>query len=345
MDDIKLSSLEGHALQSGATPLGRALAGGESVSGEHVKIMRDSGEEGVIAISATPLIGEDGAREGAVAVFRDITEQVGQHEQLIEAYDRLREHDRLKTAFVANISHELRTPLNVIIGMTQLLGRDRELPLAASQVETVGRMERNARALLELVNNLLDYSRLEAGRSALQIERVNVSETVRAVADDFSAEARAKGVTLETEISGELDAVITDRRKISQVVTNLVRNAIKFTNSGAVRVVAAPLDAERWYLEVSDTGIGISREALTFIFDGFRQADDRLARAYGGVGLGLAITRKIVELLEGEINVESEPNAGSRFHVTWPRAIKQRTGTGSLVSGASGAVNRFERRA
>jgi signal transduction histidine kinase len=106
---------------------------------------------------------------------------------------------------------------------------------------------------------------------------------------------------------------------------------LKFTTSGTVTITAAPLDGDRWYLEVSDTGIGISSDALSFIFDEFRQVDDRLTRTYGGTGLGLAITRKIVELLEGEITVESEPHEGSRFRITWPRQIRQRTGTGSLV--------------
>ena len=108
-------------------------------------------------------------------------------------------------------------------------------------------------------------------------------------------------------------------------------NAVMFTAAGAVRIGAAPLDDARWYVEVSDTGIGISSDALQYIFDGFRQVDDRLARSYSGVGLGLAIARRIVELLDGEITVESRPNEGSRFRITWPRAVRVRTGTGSLV--------------
>jgi signal transduction histidine kinase len=116
------------------------------------------------------------------------------------------------------------------------------------------------------------------------------------------------------------------------VLSCLVSNAIKFTSAGTIVVSAAPADGDRWYVEVCDTGIGMSSDALTYIFDGFRQVDDRLARSYSGVGLGLAIARKIVELLEGEITVESRPGEGSRFRITWPRAARMRTGTGSLVS-------------
>jgi two-component system, sensor histidine kinase and response regulator len=277
------------------------------------------------------LTGEDGRHEGAVAVFRDITEEVEQHDELVAAYDRLREHDRLKTAFVSNISHELRTPLNVIIGLSQLLARDRQLPLAPLQEEAVTRMERNARSLLELVNDLLDYSRLEAGRSALQLEKVDVAALVQEMTDDYDEETAGKGIVLRAEVSPELGPIMTDRHKLQQVLSNLLGNAVKFTTAGEVTVKAAPTTGERWYLEVSDTGIGISSDALSYIFDEFRQVDDRLARSYGGTGLGLAITRKIVELLEGEITVESEPQAGSRFRITWPRNVRQRTGTGSLI--------------
>jgi signal transduction histidine kinase len=115
------------------------------------------------------------------------------------------------------------------------------------------------------------------------------------------------------------------------VLSSLVGNAVKFTATGSVVITAAPAADNHWLLEIKDTGIGMPREALGYIFDGFRQIDDRLTRSYGGTGLGLAITRKLVELLEGEITVESKPKEGSRFSILWPRVIRQHTGTGSLV--------------
>lgn len=328
---ITLRDLNGRELGLEERPLWRALNRRERVSGEQLKFIRADGQARVIAVSATPLTGEGGKPEGAVAVFRDITEEVRQHDELVAAYDRLREHDRLKSAFVTNISHELRTPLNVIIGLCQLLERDRRAPLAPLQSEAVTRMERNARALLELVNDLLDYSRLEAGRSALHLENVDVSNLFQEIRESYAAEIKDKGIELRTEVAPDLGLVRTDRHKLSQVLSNLLGNAVKFTSAGTVTLTAAPLDDEQWQLEVIDTGIGISRDALTYIFDEFRQVDDRLARAYGGTGLGLAITRKIVQLLEGEITVESELKEGSRFRITWPRRVRQRTGTGSLI--------------
>ena len=329
--DMALRNMESGELKPEETPIMRALDRREQVSGEQLKIARPDGEERVIAISVTPLTGEDGQQEGAVAVFRDITENVRQHDELVAAYDRLREHDRLKSAFVSNISHELRTPLNVIIGLCQLLVRDRQLPLAPLQDEAVMRMERNARSLLELVNDLLDYSRLEAGRAALHLENVDVREVATSIVEDYAGPMEEKRIGVSVDISSDLGPVLTDRHKLEQVLSNLIGNAVKFTSVGAITVTAGLLDRERWFLEVSDTGIGISSDALSYIFDEFRQVDDRLARSYGGTGLGLAITRKIVELLEGEINVVSEPEEGSRFRIVWPLKVRQRTGTGSLV--------------
>lgn len=331
ISDIALLDLDGRKLSSEETPLWRALEARETISGVQVQIVHSDGKHRCVAISATPLTGDGGRAEGAVAVFRDITEEMQQHSELVAAYDRLREHDRLKTAFVSNMTHELRTPLNVIMGLCQLLTRDRQLPLAPLQEEAVTRMERNARSLLELVNDLLDYSRLEAGRSALQLEKVDLAALVREMAEDYAGETQGKGIELRADISPELGPILTDRHKLQQVLSNLLGNAVKFTTAGEVVITAAPLNQERWYLEVSDTGIGISSDALSYIFDEFRQVDDRLARSYGGTGLGLAITRKIVELLEGEITVESEPLSGSRFRITWPRTVRQRTGTGSLL--------------
>ncbi len=328
---MTLRDAEGHVLAPEETPIMRALERGEHVSDEHFKIVRADGEERVLSVSATPLSGEGGRSDGLVAVFRDITDEVRRLQELVAAYDRLREHDRLKSAFVANMSHELRTPLNVIIGLSQLLERDPSLPLAPLQKDAVTRVERNARSLLDLVNDMLDYSRLEAGRSALQLETVSVEEVVGSVVESYGAEARDKGIKLNVEVAADAGQVLTDRTKLTQVLTCLVSNAIKFTSEGTVHVRAGAAEPGRWYIEVSDTGIGMSNDELTYIFDGFRQVDDRLTRSYSGVGLGLAITRRVVELLGGEIKVESKQNEGSRFRINWPREVRQRTGTGSLV--------------
>jgi PAS domain S-box-containing protein len=342
--DMALRDLDGHIIAAGETPISRARERGEHVSAERCKLLQRDGGERVVSVSATPLVGDSGLSEGVVVVFRDITDDVRRHDEILAAYDRLREHDRLKSAFVANMSHELRTPLNVIIGLCQILARDSSAPLAPLQTDAVGRMERNARSLLVLVNEMLEYSRLEAGRSALHLEVLSVTEVVGSVAESFAEEARSKKIELALAVAPELGRVRTDRRKLTQVITCLVSNAIKFTSTGHVSVTAGAEGADRWYIEVADTGIGISSDALSIIFERFRQVDERLARSYNGVGLGLALTRKIVELLEGEITVESQPNEGSRFRITWPCDARLRTGTGSLVQPQAQQPEEFERR-
>ncbi|MEO8433688.1 MAG: ATP-binding protein [Pyrinomonadaceae bacterium] len=330
-EEMMLRDLNGDKLSAEETPFWRALKQREQIEGEQFKMVHADGQTRVVAISATPLNGEDGKHEGAVAVFRDITKEVQHRDELVAAYDRLRDHDRLKSAFVSNVTHELRTPLNVIIGLCQLLERDPQLPLAMLQRDAVQRMDRNARGLLEMVNELLEYSRLEAGRSALHLASVNVAELLNGVIAEYAVEARNKGLELRADVSPDLDKVLTDRGKLLQVLTSLIGNAVKFTATGAVVVKAEPGAGDQWILEVQDTGIGMPVDALDYIFDEFRQIDDRLTRSYGGTGLGLAITRKLVELLEGEITVESKPREGSRFTIVWPRRIRQHTGTGSLV--------------
>lgn len=334
-EELIMRDVNGRQLAPEETPFWRALEKREEIEGEEYKMTQAGGETRVIAVSATPLNGEDGKHEGAVAVFRDITREVQQRDDLVSAYDRLRDHDRLKSAFVSNVTHELRTPLNVIIGLCQLLERDPQLPLAMLQRDAVQRMDRNARALLEMVNELLEYSRLEAGRAALQLGPTNIAEVVAGVVAEYAADAEKKGIELRAEASPELNKVVTDRAKLCQALSNLVGNAVKFTATGSVRITASPAPDNCWSLEIKDTGIGMPNEALGYIFDEFRQIDDRLTRSYGGTGLGLAITRKLVELLEGEITVESKPREGSRFTIVWPRVIRQHTGTGSLVDFAA----------
>ena len=157
-----------------------------------------------------------------------------------------------------------------------------------------------------------------------------VAEVINEVIDEFAEDANEKRIKLGVKISPEIGYVRTDRQKLEQVISCLVSNAVKFTSAGSVIISAALTGNDKWYIEVSDNGIGISSDALTYIFDGFRQVDDRLARSYSGVGLGLAITRRIVELLGGDITVESKEHEGSKFRITWPRTVQPSNATGAL---------------
>lgn len=338
IEDMALRDVSGNRVAVRDTPLRRALNTGATTINERFKIVRPNGNERFVSMSVTPLVGEGGVREGLIAVFHDATDEVRRHNELVEAYQRLREHDRLKSVFFSKISHELRTPLNVILGICQLLARDTRQPLARTQTELVDRMTRNARSLLALVNDLLEYSRLEAGRAALELETFDLPNAINEAVAPFEAEAEAKNLQLEVEVDESIGAVHTDRRKLQQVVASLVGNAVKFTMSGGVYVSAQANENEAWTFEVTDTGIGMTRDEQEIIFDEFRQVDDRLARRFGGIGLGLAITKKIVELMGGKISVQSELQKGSTFRVRWARRAQPRTGTGSLISDSGSLI-------
>ncbi|MBA4358574.1 MAG: hypothetical protein C0405_12710, partial [Desulfovibrio sp.] len=224
-----------------------------------------------------------------------------------------------KSEFLANMSHEIRTPLNGVLGMLQLL-RDKNSP--EEQASYVGMAYDSGRRLLGLLNDVLDFSRMEAGGLVLHLEPFSLQETFASVANLFQASCADKELELSFQVDESVPPqLVGDEARLRQVLFNLVGNAVKFTPAGSVRVQAwARPSADhpgrgRLYLEVSDTGIGIPADKLGRIFERFTQADSSYTRRFEGAGLGLAIVRRIVELLGGGIAVDSEPGAGTSFSV------------------------------
>jgi signal transduction histidine kinase/HPt (histidine-containing phosphotransfer) domain-containing protein len=231
---------------------------------------------------------------------------------------------RAKDLFLANMSHELRTPFDALIGLLQLL---HQTPLDARQRTYVDKAEAAARSLLVLLGDLLDLSRIEAGRLELEATDFSLAGLIDEVLAVFDAAARGKGLDLRAEIQPALgDVWVGDRARLKQVLTNLVGNAVKFTPQGGVRVEvgAESPDAQSAdgcvaiHFVVADTGIGIAPEQRALIFERFQQADSSMTRAFGGAGLGLAICKGLVDVMGGAIGVDSEPGAGSRFRVVVP---------------------------
>ncbi|MEK7752173.1 MAG: ATP-binding protein, partial [Acidobacteriota bacterium] len=242
-------------------------------------------------------------------------------EALEEAMHRALAASQAKSEFLANMSHELRTPMSGILGMVDLVLDSR---LSDDQSENLQTAQRCAHSLLALLNDLLDLSKIEAGRMALE----RIPFALDRLADDCVnsqlPKARRKGIDLTCQIAASVPRhVIGDPLRLRQILTNLVNNAVKFTETGsvAVRFQAAPAAEPNRFsllLEVTDTGTGIPAEKLPVIFEKFTQADGSITRRFGGTGLGLAITRKLVETHGGKIWVESEEGRGSRFHVSLP---------------------------
>jgi signal transduction histidine kinase len=236
--------------------------------------------------------------------------------------------DRLKSDFLANMSHELRTPLNSIIGFTSLLLKELAGPLTSEQSKQLGMVRGSALHLLALINDVLDISKIEAGQLEIRAEPFDVKAALQKVMATVEPLAEKKGLHLYLLSDADLGIMVSDQRRVEQVLLNLLTNAVKFTAQGVITLFAelTSIDpskegdghARLLRLRVADTGIGISASDMRTLFQPFRQIDSGLARRHEGTGLGLAISRRIAELLGGSIHAESTPGAGSSFTFTLP---------------------------
>jgi hypothetical protein len=268
---------------------------------------------------------------------------------LEERAQQLATSSRYKSEFLANMSHELRTPLNSLLVLAKLLSENPDGNLTPKQVEFARTVHEAGSDLLQLINDILDLSKVEAGKMDVQPTELALSTLVEYVHATFRPMAADKGLTFDVEVSSNVPALMyTDEQRLQQIVRNLLSNAVKFTSTGGVLLrisrpegveFTGPLRAEPEVISfsVSDTGIGIAEDQLKLIFDAFRQADGTPSRRYGGTGLGLSISRDIARVLGGEIRVDSLPKHGSTFTLYLP--IRHRpTGHEAIRSGSSGSI-------
>lgn len=234
-----------------------------------------------------------------------------------QAQERAEAATRLKSEFVANVSHELRTPLNAIIGYSALLLEGLYGPIGESQTVPVEGIQRNAAGLLELINNLLDLSRVESGQLPVAVEPVDLKGLLPSAFETVVHQVNEKKLEVAWNIQDDLKTIQTDSLKVRQVFLNLVTNAIKFTERGSITLSAVNTEGGI-LLSVRDTGVGIKEEDLKIIFEPFRQIDGSMTRQAGGSGLGLTIVKNIIDVLHGKIEVQSEHGKGSAFTVFLP---------------------------
>jgi PAS domain S-box-containing protein len=297
--------------------LRRAFAG--EVIQEEYNITAQDGA-GRTYLSRVAPVSSGGETFAVIGASMDITEQKQAAEALKRAKEAAEEADRLKSAFLATMSHELRTPLNSIIGFTGILLQRLAGPLTEEQAKQMQMVRTSARHLLDLINDVLDISKIEAGQLEVFLEPFDLPGLVQEAVGAARPLAEKKGIDLCVKVDPTIGEVRSDRRRVSQVLTNLLANAIKFTEKGGVLVECADGNADI-LIRVEDTGIGISKEDLAKLFVPFQQVDSGLTRAYEGTGLGLSICRRLVEKLGGTIGVESEPGRGSAFTVRLPKGM------------------------
>jgi two-component system sensor histidine kinase/response regulator len=293
----------------------RVIRTGQPLVNREECFQTDDGDQRWVLTTKVPLKGGDGRVGGLVGIARDITSRKLAEQELQSAKEAADAANKAKSEFLANMSHEIRTPMNAVMGMTELvLGT----PLTSEQRDYLETVHSSAEALMEIINDILDFSKIEAGKVELESIPFELREILGDIMKTLGMRAHTKGLELALHVAQDVpDWLVGDPHRLRQVVLNLVGNAIKFTEEGEIvlRVEVAQQDDACCRLRCScrDTGIGMTPDQQARIFNAFEQADMSTTRRYGGTGLGLAISSRLVDLLGGVIQVESQPGVGSEF--------------------------------
>lgn len=309
------SRRDGTPYPAGECPIQRAALEGIPCEVDDEVLWRKDGTPVQVEYAASP-VREQGRLAGAVVNFRDITLRKRAELELIVARDAAEAASRAKSDFLARMSHELRTPLNSIIGFANVLLKNRQGTLKSDELTYLSRIATNGSHLLGLINDILDLSKIEAGRMTLEMSAVSLDALVRETIGELDSQTRDRPVILRAEMPAYVRPIQTDRARMKQVIINLVGNALKFTERGEVAVIVET-DADGFpkHLKVRDTGIGIPKHRLDAIFKVFEQAESMTSRRYGGTGLGLAISRSLCDLMGHRLEVESVEGSGTTMDV------------------------------
>jgi PAS domain S-box-containing protein len=300
----------------------RTVASGEHFRGDYRFLARDG--RIVWIHGEVKVMYDESGRPFMHGIGYDVTELKYAEEDMRRARDKEQRANRAKSEFLSRTSHELRTPLNAIMGFAEFLIEGKPGPLNPKQKEYLQDIYDSGQHLLGLINGVLDLAKVEAGKIGLSLEKFSVGAVVKSVCAGAEPIARKHSVRVDVAVSSELMEVTLDQQKFKQILYNLLSNAIKFTEGGgAVKIRVETQDAHHFKLVVKDTGIGIKSEDLPRLFQEFEQLESGSSRPYEGSGLGLALTKRFVELQGGVISVESEYGVGTTFSVVLPKQITE----------------------
>ena len=323
----------GDVLPAVECPIFLAMQDGRNYSSNEEVFYRKSGIDFPVAMTGSPLVFE-GRKLGSVAVFTDITEAKRLQKNLEDAKNAAETATGAKSQFLANMSHEIRTPMNAILGMLKLLG---STDLNARQVDYASKAESSARSLLGLLNDILDFSKIEAGKLELDLQPFSMDRVLRDLSVIVSSNLGSKPVEVLFDLDPTMPAeMVGDSMRLQQVLINLSGNAVKFTHSGEiivqVKVVRQSAESATLRIAIKDSGIGISPENQTRLFNDFTQAEASTTRRFGGTGLGLSICKRLVHLMGGDLSVDSVLGAGSTFYFELQFPVAQHSAYGASHS-------------
>jgi PAS domain S-box-containing protein len=310
------SDPEDQPLAAELAPWSKTLKDGLVRTADMIRLRCGDGSNRSFMTNCSPILSGSGKPVGVLISFDDVTELEQKELELRISRDEAEQANRFKSEFLANMSHEIRTPMNAILGFSEVLkrGYDRN---SKDSIRYLNTISSSGNHLLNLINDILDLSKIESGKIEVEIIQTPVHQVIHEVIQIMQVKADEKNIYLRFEPSAPLPEFIhTDAGKLRQIVTNLVGNAVKFTTSGGVRVVTRlqeDADEAMLFVDVFDSGIGMTQQQAVDVFNPFTQADSSITRRFGGTGLGLTISKRFAEALGGDILVESEPGEGSRF--------------------------------
>lgn len=315
----------GHQNNEFYQKLWEVILSGDNWEGEFLN-KKKSGELYWSQATISPILNSDRIITNFISIHEDITERKKMVEDLIDAKEKAQQSDRLKSSFLANMSHEIRTPMNGILGFLELLSEpDLGEDVKAGYLDIV---KKSGQRLLSTINDIIEISKIESGDMQLCSQEINVSQFLSYYYDFFLPQAKGKGLQLEfVQCKTDTETIFTDKSKLDSILTNLIKNAIKFTEKGRIEFGCEQKDSHTLLFYIKDTGKGIDPDKIDQVFERFMQADNLNTRGYEGSGLGLSITKAYVEHLGGKIWVESEPGKGSCFYFTIRPSEREDTDT------------------